>query len=286
MVGGAVTLAVLLALALLLDLPTGSSDELEQREAAATAAAATAAPAARSNHVARRALRLARRAERLARAAGQRGGKGVAKAREALQKARAALQKGRTALQKGRTALQTGQLALETGTGALELAEQATARLDGAAIVSATASGTVETASELDYVALGGPQVTVTVPPSGVIELWATVRFEDPSDGLVALYEDGERVVIGGQSNLCGSADIPDALLSATLGPGAPVTLSTPSAALPFFSGCGTIGDAPASVQLRRPPGEHTYSLRYADCGCDPGAAGFSNRTLAIAGRP
>jgi hypothetical protein len=67
---------------------------------------------------------------------------------------------------------------------------------------------------------------------------------------------------------------------------GGPLTISTPPT-VPGFGGiCGTIGDAPAPVLFNQPPGEHTYELRYADCGCSPGDdAVFSNRTLRVGPR-
>ena len=56
------------------------------------------------------------------------------------------------------------------------------------------------------------------------------------------------------------------------------------SYAAPTF-GCGSNGP-PGPVLFETTPGEHTYSLRYADCGCDPADAEFSDRTLTVAPRP
>ena len=183
--------------------------------------------------------------------------------------------------------------ALATAQGAQTDATKANARLDASQTASDTQAGEVSTTELLDYVSLGGPQVTVTVPPSGLIEVWATVTFgnaTEPPDGLVGLYEDGQPVDIAGQQGICGSADIDSALLSAFASLAVDtITMSTPPAGGIIGIGCGTIGEAPAPVLLQRPPGEHTYELRYAwaDCGCGSSTAGvFSDRTLIVGPRP
>ena len=223
-------------------------------------------------------LRTAQRALEIAQQANKRAGLGVSKGREALEKGKQALQKARQAMNKGREAVQDAAAALAA-------ADQANQRLDEAEAVSARQNGIVSTASETSYVSLGGPQVTATVPASGLIEVWASVRFEDPADGVVTLFEDGQEIEIPGQEGICGTADLDSSLLTAQLGGGSAITLSTPPALL-FFGGCGTLGGVPGPVLFEREPGEHTYELRYADCGCDPGPAAFSNRSLIVAGRP
>lgn len=234
------------------------------------------------------------------------------KARQAMQKARQALNKARFAVNQNRAtrrtanralavanqATQAAQTAQQTANGAAQAAAKATQdaatalaaanrandRLDDLAVASNEVTGSNSTTEELDYVSLGGPTVQATVPPSGLIEVWATVTFEDPADGLVALYEDGQRVVVEGQDGFCGSLNIDDSLLTASFPPGTSVTLSTPPGLA--LAGCGTVGAAAGPVMFERPPGPHTYELRYADCGCDPGPATFSGRTLRIAPRP
>ena len=168
---------------------------------------------------------------------------------------------------------------------ALTTAESTSTRLDSTRAVSRTEAGTVSTSEESDYVSLGGPSVTVDVQSSGLIEVWATVRFEDPADGVVALYEDGQRVGVPGQEGFCTGGGLDDVLMSASFGSGSAITLSTPPAASDLGLGCGTAGGAPGSMLFERSPGTHTYELRYADCGCDPGDAPFSNRTLRVAPR-
>ena len=189
-----------------------------------------------------------------------------------------------TAMKKAARALHAGQRAKQLANAALRRAAKANDRLDGLAVQSATAGGTVTTGDEDDYVALGGPEVTVTVPDSGLIEVWSTVTFDDPSDGLVALYEDGRRIPNDDSLGICGSGTLGDVLLSAFLGAGSPVTVSTPGALL-TYGGCGTPGEAPGPVMFERSPGTHTYELRYADCGCDEADASFSDRTLRVAAR-
>lgn len=196
--------------------------------------------------------------------------------------AKSALRIARRARKIGRRALARSQSALAAAQGAQADADRANGRLDAGQISSATAAGTVTTASETDYVDLGGPSVTVDVPASGLVEVWATVTFGVPNDGLVGLYEDGQPVSLD-QGGICGSGTIDDALLSTTADTGDPLTLSTPSAIL-FTLGCGTPGSAPGSMLFESSPGRHTYELRYADCGCDPGDASFSQRTLRVAG--
>jgi hypothetical protein len=162
-------------------------------------------------------------------------------------------------------------------------ASTALARIDSTQVVSDTAPGTATAPSaNTDYhPAPDGPRVTVTVPPSGLIEVWATVTVES-DEGAVALFRDGNVVPIPGQDGIC---DLDNALLMAQVG-GGPLTISTPPG-VPGFGGiCGTVGDAPAPVLFNQPPGEHTYELRYADCGCSPGDdAIFSNRTLRVGPR-
>ena len=115
-------------------------------------------------------------------------------------------------MKKAARALHAGQRAKQLANAALRRAAKANDRLDGLAVQSATAGGTVTTGDEDDYVALGGPEVTVTVPDSGLIEVWSTVTFGDPSDGLVALYEDGQRIPNDDSLGICGSGTLGDVL--------------------------------------------------------------------------
>jgi hypothetical protein len=166
---------------------------------------------------------------------------------------------------------------------ALNQAADANAKIDSSSVVSDAVNGVATTSSptyERDPSSVG-PQVIVTVPDSGLIEVWASVHVDDV-EGAVGIFEDGQEVALGDQ---IGGADCgTDNAILGTTGAG-PVSLSTP----PAFDGsglaCGTIGNAPAPILLNRPPGTHTYELRYADCGCFGGPSTFSERVLRVAPR-
>ena len=170
--------------------------------------------------------------------------------------------------------------AATAATGASAKADAVAAELSTLKSKSAQANGIVTTADETDYQNLGGPSVTLTVPASGLIEVWAQASVEE---GAIALFEDGVQVPDLDPNDFCeGPAG---ALLAVPgAGPGA-LVVGTPAAA--SFAGiCGQTG-SPSPVLVTTSPGEHTYSLRYADCGCDPGVDGtFSGRFLAVAPRP
>ena len=203
----------------------------------------------------------------------------------ALRIARRARKIARRGVARANAVLATAEKATADAQAAQTTATDAADRLDAAAVISAEAPGTVTTPEDTEYVDLGGPSVTLDVPASGLVEIWASVRFDDPSDGQVALFEDGQLVEIQGQELFCSPGGIlDDVLISFAGGAGQPVTMSTPPAPL-FGFGCGTIGGVPGSMLFQRSPGEHTYELRYADCGCEPGDASFSQRLLRAAGR-
>jgi hypothetical protein len=276
---------------------------IQPSEAPAQTDSAEAAPAsrgdARTQGQAVTALRVARRARKIAR-------RGVAQANAVLataEQAQTAAAQAQTAAANAATdaaqaltdaaqaqndaadAAADATQALTDAAQAQTEAEAATERLDAAAVVSDFDPGAVTTAEETDYVDLGGPAVTVDVPASGLVEIWASVRFDDPSDGQVALYEDGQRVPIPGQELICApNGTIGDVLISFAGGPGSAQTMSTPPTPI-FGFGCGTAGGVPGSMLFERTPGAHTYELRYADCGCDGGTASFSERLLRAAGR-
>ena len=182
----------------------------------------------------------------------------------------------------GQRALRRTDRALEVAKRARTAARTLRGRLDAGRVASDAAAGEVTTGSETAYVDLGGPSVSADVPRSGLAEVWATVTFGTPNDGLVGLFIDGQPAPLD-QGGLCGSADIDDALLSATADLGQPLTLSTPPAVI-FGLGCGSAGSTPGPVLVQTTPGPHVFSLRYADCGCDPADATFSGRTLRVAG--
>lgn len=159
----------------------------------------------------------------------------------------------------------------------------------GTAVAFAEAADAATTSSS-DYVELpGGPSVTVVVPASGLIEVAAQatlVTDASDSDGTVALYQDGAPVPGQAACDPAGtlfqipfvgdsSPDVGD--------PSDDIAAGTP-AALPF---CSTLGP-PSPVRFVVEPGEHTYELRYASCGCGgPGdGATFRDRRLWVTPLP
>lgn len=153
-------------------------------------------------------------------------------------------------------------------------ATAAQARLDANATAVGSAPGTVATVSETFVALPGGPSVTVTVPPSGLIEVWAQATLEA---GSVSLYEDGEQMP--GQSEDCAPEGAGGALFSGEGGR----LVGTP-AVPPFCSASG----APGAVLFQTTPGTHTYELRYATtCACEEAPAPtISDRRLYVAPRP
>jgi hypothetical protein len=131
------------------------------------------------------------------------------------------------------------------------------------------------------------------VPASGLIEVYAAATFGEDgnmavaADGAIALFEDGQQVPVSEDAlGICASPPLDGPMLSAGgLDTGDETTLATPAALNPF--GCGVAGATPSPILLERPPGQHTYELRYADagCGCAAEPAAFSNRTLRVAPR-
>jgi hypothetical protein len=212
-------------------------------------------------------------------------------AQRARRISRAARGKARRGLATANALVPQVEAAQEAANDALSGAQAVTAQLDTTRIVEARASGRVTTGSLTQYVQLsGGPQVTVTVPASGFIEVFASVTMGDASDpgvagdGAVALFEDGALVQLPGQGGNCtgGASPLDDALMSSDPPPTEEYTVATPPS-MSFF-GCGTLGEAPGPILLERPPGSHTYELRYGDCGCVPTEdAAFSDRILRVA---
>lgn len=205
------------------------------------------------------------------------GGDWFGLAKRADRSSEQAIKKARRAIDAARTASGQARRANRRVTTLKTQIETLDDRLNDLGVRFASARGTVSTASDSSYEALpGGPQTTVQVLPSGLIEVWAQVTMA--GDGAVSLFEDGQQ--LPGQAQLCASA--PGALLA--LGPGSPdpATVGTPPAI--GVAGCGTDGP-PGPVLFRTTPGVHTYELRYADnCSCTP--VQFSQRKLYVVPRP
>lgn len=205
----------------------------------------------------------------------------LAKAKVALRTARAAKRQARLAEEAGNAAAQSAAVASGEAKGA---AAEAQAAVDSTRVQSAVAAGDATTLAE-GFVALpGGPNLTVMVPASGLIEVWAQVTMDEA--GAVSLYQDDQEMP--GQSGLCGPPEGGAALFSGTNFPfeSGPLTLSTPAGG-PF--NCANEG-APGSLLFQTSPGQHIYELRYASCGCGVGGTGsspvtFSQRRLYVAPR-
>jgi hypothetical protein len=221
----------------------------------------------------------------------------LAKAKVALRIARGAK---RTAHQAAGSAFaaQTAATAAQTSAaGALKAASSASEKAGGAELNSKEAKaevasirphigfaeGKVSTESESFVKLDGGPAVTLTVPTSGLVQVWgqAVVEGEGTDEAAVSLYEDGHQAE--GQAD-CGGG-VKGVLFSAE-SPSQPSLVGTP--AVPDFAGCATLG-APGPVLFRTATGEHTFEFRYAACLCGPPPAekvSFSERRLVVAPLP
>jgi hypothetical protein len=211
-------------------------------------------------------LRLSRGAKRLAhRAAGN---------------ATAALSASTVAKNEATQAFAKAASAREVAGGANFIAEQAKEAVAATRGVIGFAEGSKSTGSET-FVKLGeGPAVTVTVPSSGLIQVWAQAKVSD--GGVVSLYEDGHPVA--GQANCFGEPEPPEeetGVLFASPGGGeggeGALTIGTP-ASLPL---CSTLGP-PGPVMFQSTLGPHTFELRYAFCGCSGTEVTFSERRLVV----
>ena len=180
----------------------------------------------------------------------------------------------------------TANGAAATANTAKGTADATAAELAGLRAKTDTDAPTVTTTEQNTYVDLGGPSVTVTVPASGLIEVWAQISTVD---GAVSLFEDGQQVPNQDPDDNClsfggGPPPPTDPLLAGPGGGPPPITLSTPGSV--SFAGCGST-TAPAPVLFKTSPGQHTYDLRYASCGCSaPAPAEFADRMLTVAPRP
>ena len=212
---------------------------------------------------ARQAKAIAKDARSLARQANRRAQSAKGKALKARSAATAASQQAGVASQQAATAAGTADAVQE--------------QLDDQRAVSATAAGTVTTSNDAEYEDLGGPEVTVRVPQSGLIEVYAQAAI---ADGAMSLYEDGQQVPDQDPNDAC---DGPEGVLINFVTTPAFV-VSTPGI-FSFTGGCGS-NTAPGPVLFETTPGQHTYELRYADCGCETDPAEFSDRTLAVVPRP
>jgi hypothetical protein len=114
-----------------------------------------------------------------------------------IKKTKARAQQAQNAADRAQNAADNAQ---DSANEAEDAAEAAQAALAGTKTVSATAAGSVS-ADSADPVSLaGGPSVTLNVPQSGLIEVFAQATTDG---GAVTLFEDG--IQLPGQAEFCGS---------------------------------------------------------------------------------
>jgi len=209
-------------------------------------------------------LRLARSAKRSARQA-QNLANGAEASASAAQGSASAAQTAATAAQgSAANALKAATSASEKAGGAELNAKEAKAEVASTRMKIGLAEGLVETESDAFVKLAGGPSVTVTVPPTGLVQVWGQALVDSAAggaDAAVSLYEDGQPVA--GQAE-CGETK--GVLFAGAAASTEPELVATP--AVPNLNGtCGSLG-APAPVLFRSTTGEHTFELRYASCTC------------------
>jgi hypothetical protein len=191
-----------------------------------------------------------------------------------------ALKKSNTALRTSRIAGKQAGAAVTEAQAAAQVAAAAQGGIASTRVEASVASAPVTTTSAELVQLAGGPAVQVTVPSSGLIEVWAQATVD--GEGKVALFEDGQ--LLPGQAD-CLEGEGPGVLFSNIGSIEDGVVLSTP-AALSLSGICATLGP-PGPVLFQTTPGAHTYELRYARCGCKeaPEEVTFSNRRLFVGPR-
>jgi hypothetical protein len=147
----------------------------------------------------------------------------------------------------------------------------------GAAFATASVADVLTLQGNGDFFISAGPNVTVTVPASGLIEVWAEAELRQVSGSasyppMVGLREDGvdSLPLPFCQFDIKGILTVPPAVTSFTHA---------------FTGGpqCGRTVN-PAPLILRTSPGAHTYSMVYVNR--PTVVAEFRNRFLAVAPRP
>lgn len=222
-------------------------------------------------------LRTARKAKRVARRAA-RVADGAETAASVAQGTASAAQSAAAAAQGSAAgALKAATSASEKAGGAELNAKETRAEVASMRPKIGFAEGAVATDSESFVKLDGGPSVTVTVPPTGLVQVWAQAAISGEDEGVVSLYEDGQPVA--GQAE----CSVEDTLFSSTPPVGEAQLVGTP--AVPNLGGgCGAFG-APAPVLFRSTTGEHSFELRYAACSCSgvtPEKMTFSERRLVV----
>jgi hypothetical protein len=201
----------------------------------------------------------------------------------AMAMARTSLRTSREAKRRSRSAEEQAQVATGTANAAAAGAAATQAALEATHVATGVAAAAATTLEETLVTLPGGPSVTVKVPASGLIEVWAQATMDEA--GVVALYEDGKSMPGQSNSESCSTPGGEPGLFSGGIS-GLPesLTLGTPASSLI----CATEGP-PGPVLFQTTPGSHTYELRYASCGCNgvgTSPVTFSNRRLYVAPRP
>jgi hypothetical protein len=167
--------------------------------------------------------------------------------------------------------------AREVAGGAELKAKEAAAAVVGTRPAIGFAEGPVSTTSLDHFVKLAeGPSATVTVPQTGLVQVWAQAMVE--GQGAVSLYE-GNRQVEGQALECNGAEGVLFAAEAQALGP--PLLAGTPAVAVE--GKCAPALGAPGPVLIRTTAGEHTFELRYASLGEEPT---FFERRLIVQALP
>ncbi len=225
-------------------------------------------------------LRLARGAKRSARQAQNAANGAEATARSAQGSASAAQTAATAASGSAANALKAATSASEKAGGAELNSKETRAEVASMRPKIGFAEGSVSTESDAFVKLSGGPSVTVTVPPTGLVQVWGQALVDSAAggaDAAVSLYEDGQQVA--GQAEC---DDTKGVLFAGAAVSGEPELVATP--AVPNLTGtCGSLG-APAPVLFRSTTGEHTFELRYASCTCTGVSekVTFSERRLVV----
>jgi trimeric autotransporter adhesin len=241
----------------------------------ALADSATTARTASVKGLSVRALARAKAALRTARSAKRNVHKAAAAATAAAGSAATAKAEAGVAKAEATQAFSKASSAREVAGGAELKAGEAKAELALTRPHLGFAEDEVSTASK-KFVGLdGGPTVSVDVPPTGLVQVWAQALIE--GEGAVSLYEGNQQVE--GQAIACKGAK---GVLFAAVSSVEPVLAATPAAAESSGT-CATLG-APGPVLFRTTVGEHSFELRYAATGAvEPS---FSQRRLVVAPLP
>ena len=224
---------------------------------------------------AKAALRTARAAKRSVHKAAVAADEAAGSAAAAQAAAAAAKTEATAAKGEATQAFEKAASAREVAAGAELKAKETAATVAGTHPEIGSAEAAVSTSSGSFVPLAGGPSVTVSVPQTGLIQVWAQALIQ--GDGAVSLYEGGHQVE--GQALECNGAQ---GVLFAVETPLVdPVLAGTP--AVGAGGTCSALG-APGPVLLRTVAGEHTYTLRYASTGAEEPI--FSERHLVVQALP